>query len=122
MCVCYCYSKQQAREIMLPNDPYVRQQSRRAVNSNNNQLRSLIQQNSNKLVAKANKLSHLIKSDEPFEISDVHHMIGRLEEHHLLRVSLARELGLDGLSNQIKGLSCKLKEIAENHKNNTDTT
>jgi hypothetical protein len=45
---------------MLRNDPYVRQESRRAVQSHNNQLRNLIQQDSNKLVAKANKLSHLV--------------------------------------------------------------
>tara|TARA_B100000809_G_C15048784_1_gene498211 strand:- start:240 stop:563 length:324 start_codon:yes stop_codon:yes gene_type:complete len=106
---------------MLRNDPYVRQESRRAVQNNNNQLRNLMQQESNKLVAKASKLSQLTKSDEPFEISDVHNMIGRLDEHYSLRRSLARELGLDGLSNQIKGLSCKLKEIAEKHENDTNT-
>jgi hypothetical protein len=106
---------------MLRNDPYVRQESRRAVQSHNNQLRNILQQESNKLVAKASKLSHLTKSDEHFDINDVHNMIGRLDEHHSLRKSLARELGLDGLSNQIKGLSCKLKEIAEKHENNTNT-
>jgi len=101
---------------MHPAHPYTKQESRRAVNQSNNNIRAQLYQHGNRLSAEANRL---LNNGDTTVIA-LSEMTGRVSEYMAIRRHLSPTVGTDRLTTGMSGLVHRLKKAIEERTRETN--
>lgn len=104
---------------MFHHHPYLKQECRKAVNTNNTSIRSKLYQAGRHLHPNAIRLLNSLPADTPLSLSqltDIANMAGSIDTYIMMRKAITPDIGLDQYTNNLAGILVKLREkLSQQH-------